>query len=116
MITQEEKDRVRRELEPKKRNLEEASNRFSANAKLREAPKNREELAVFSTDLKKEETNHKATEEMLKAVTAALGRLDDGTWGECVDCGNEISEDRRAAMCWVSRCKPCQEKKGVKVR
>ena len=114
MITQKEKDRVRRELELKKRNLEEASRHFSA--KPLEAPKNREELAVFSTDLEREKSNHKATEEMLKAVTAALARLDDGTWGICIDCGEEISEDRRTAMCWVSRDKPCQEKKGVKIR
>ena len=114
MINQKEKDKAREELELKKRHLEEASSRFSA--KPRESPRNREELAVFSTDLQREESNHKATEEMLKAVTAALARLDNGTWGECVDCPNEISEDRRTAMPWVSRCKLCQEKKGVKIR
>jgi DnaK suppressor protein len=40
----------------------------------------------------------------LAEVDAALLRLDSGTFGICIECGTEISEDRISAIPWVSRC------------
>ena len=41
---------------------------------------------------------------------AALARLDAGTFGVCVDCGEKIAEARLEYRPEASRCLPCQEK------
>ncbi|MCY1042736.1 TraR/DksA C4-type zinc finger protein [Corallococcus sp. bb12-1] len=37
-------------------------------------------------------------------IDAALRRMDTDVFGECVDCGNEISMDRLEAMPFAIRC------------
>ncbi|MBZ4333680.1 TraR/DksA C4-type zinc finger protein [Corallococcus interemptor] len=37
-------------------------------------------------------------------IDAALSRMDNDVFGECVDCGNEISLDRLEAMPFAIRC------------
>lgn len=61
------------------------------------------------------EKNHKASTALLEDCRAALKRMDDGTWGYCTKCGNLIEEDRQVARPEASRCKPCQEKVGLRV-
>ncbi len=46
----------------------------------------------------------------LAAIDAALGRLDAGTYGECIDCGKDIAPARLAATPEAPRCIHCQEK------
>ena len=41
-------------------------------------------------------------------VTAALARLDDGTWGICSDCGKNIAAARLTARPEAARCIDCQ--------
>lgn len=43
-------------------------------------------------------------------VIAALARVDDGSYGRCVDCGHEIPEPRLEARPATPRCVPCQSK------
>ena len=45
----------------------------------------------------------------LKKVEAALGRIEDGTFGECSDCGDEISETRLLARPTADLCICCKE-------
>ena len=45
------------------------------------------------------------------AVLAALARVDDGSYGRCVDCGHEIPEPRLEARPATPRCVPCQSKR-----
>jgi len=59
--------------------------------------------------------NHKASKALLEDCQVALKRMDDGTYGICGRCGNEISEDRLVARPEVGNCKPCQEKVGLRV-
>lgn len=40
----------------------------------------------------------------LMLIDAALSRMDNDVFGECVDCGNEISLDRLEAMPFAIRC------------
>jgi RNA polymerase-binding protein DksA len=49
-----------------------------------------------------------ATEE-IAAINAALRRLDDGSYGECVSCGEEISPERLAARPASAECMDCAE-------
>jgi len=41
---------------------------------------------------------------------AALARLEAGTYGVCIDCGDKIVEDRLSFRPEAARCLPCQEK------
>ena len=46
----------------------------------------------------------------IAAVDAALQRIADGSYGECVDCGAHIAEALLRAAPEASRCIHCQEK------
>ncbi len=46
----------------------------------------------------------------LTQVRSALDRLEDGTFGECLHCGNMIGEKRLEALPWTPYCIGCQEK------
>lgn len=43
----------------------------------------------------------------LRAVQAALRRLEDGTYGECLSCGGEIGEGRLKAIPEAALCVDC---------
>ena len=47
--------------------------------------------------------------ETLNKIDAALRRLDDGTYGNCFECGEEITEARLRALPFAVRCKDCEE-------
>lgn len=46
---------------------------------------------------------------VLRRIEAALQSMDDGTFGECVGCGEEIPTRRLNALPWTQRCLRCQE-------
>ncbi len=47
--------------------------------------------------------------ETLNKIDAALRRLDENTYGDCFECGDEISEARLRALPFAVRCKDCEE-------
>src|SRR5688572_13719811 len=47
--------------------------------------------------------------ETLNRIDAALLRLDEGTYGHCLECGEEIGEPRLRALPFAVRCKDCEE-------
>ena len=49
--------------------------------------------------------------ETLGKVDAALRRLEEGTYGNCFECGEEIAEPRLRALPFAARCKDCEEAK-----
>ena len=51
--------------------------------------------------------------ETLNKVNDALTRLDQGTYGNCFECGEEIAEKRLRALPFAVRCKDCEEAKEV---
>ena len=46
--------------------------------------------------------------DMLGQIDQALSRLDEGTYGTCVDCGKLIEARRLEAVPWAERCFTCQ--------
>ena len=46
---------------------------------------------------------------VLQNLDAALRRMEDGTYGRCVHCEDEISPKRLHAVPWTSLCLRCQE-------
>ncbi|MEQ1572881.1 MAG: TraR/DksA family transcriptional regulator [Vicinamibacterales bacterium] len=47
--------------------------------------------------------------ETLIKVNEALRRLEDGTYGNCFECGDEIAGPRLRALPFAVRCKDCEE-------
>ncbi len=47
--------------------------------------------------------------ETLNKVNDALVRLEQGDYGNCYDCGEEIAEKRLRALPFAVRCKDCEE-------
>jgi DnaK suppressor protein len=44
----------------------------------------------------------------LQDVQSALWRIDEGTYGHCVDCGTPIPFERLEILPQTARCLPCQ--------
>jgi DnaK suppressor protein len=53
--------------------------------------------------------------QLLQMVDGALDRIREGSFGECISCGNEINPKRLEAVPWTRHCIACQEKleKGI---
>ena len=51
--------------------------------------------------------------ETLHKIDEALRRLEEGTYGYCFECGEEISEKRLRALPFAVRCKDCEEAREV---
>ena len=51
--------------------------------------------------------------ETLNKIDEALRRLEEGTFGHCFECGEEISERRLRALPFAVRCKDCEEAREV---
>jgi DnaK suppressor protein len=51
--------------------------------------------------------------ETLNKVNDALMRLEQGDYGNCFECGEEIAEKRLRALPFAVRCKDCEEAREV---
>src|SRR5213082_711451 len=51
--------------------------------------------------------------ETLNKINDALTRLEQGTYGNCFECGEEIAEKRLRALPFAVRCKECEEAREV---
>jgi DnaK suppressor protein len=51
--------------------------------------------------------------ETLNKIEEALRRLEEGTYGYCFECGEEVSEKRLRALPFAVRCKDCEEAREV---
>jgi DnaK suppressor protein len=47
--------------------------------------------------------------ETLGKINEALSRLDEGAYGNCFECGEEIAEQRLRALPFAVRCKDCEQ-------
>jgi DnaK suppressor protein len=52
--------------------------------------------------------------ETLNKIDEALRRLEEGTYGYCFECGEEISERRLRALPFAVRCQDCEEAREVR--
>jgi DnaK suppressor protein len=51
--------------------------------------------------------------ETLNKINDALNRLEQGNYGNCFECGEEIAEKRLRALPFAVRCKDCEEAREV---
>ena len=54
--------------------------------------------------------------ETLQKIDQALSRLEDGDFGYCFECGEEISQQRLRALPFAVRCKDCEEARELAVQ
>lgn len=47
--------------------------------------------------------------ETLNKINEALNRLEEGSYGNCFECGEEISQPRLRALPFAVRCRDCEE-------
>lgn len=67
-----------------------------------------ESLAVQMSDFTITQSEKHMAE--LREVEAALQRIDDGVYGECMDCGGDIPLERLQAWPTATRCTDCQQR------
>ncbi len=53
----------------------------------------------------------KTDAKLLRAIEAALSRVENGTYGTCTMCKEEITHARLKAVPWTSACIECKGKK-----
>jgi RNA polymerase-binding transcription factor len=68
------------------------------------------DTATETVDREIDYTLEEHDERMLAAIDAALRRIEDGTFGICVNCGARIAPERLEAMPWATLCIDCKRK------
>lgn len=51
-----------------------------------------------------------ADRQLLAMVEGALSRIREGSFGQCISCGQDINPKRLEAVPWTRHCIACQEK------
>jgi DnaK suppressor protein len=89
-------------------------------AELARVLRNREGIAIEKSPDALDEVQHAAERELairnldresglLRQVKLALHRLNDGSYGTCAHCEEDINPKRLAAVPWAQYCIQCQE-------
>lgn len=92
----------------------------SKQAELATVLRKRDGIAIEKSPDALDEVQHAAERELairnldreshlLRQVRAALQRMEDGTYGTCLHCEEEISIKRLNAVPWAAYCIKCQE-------
>ncbi|GAC1313879.1 MAG: TraR/DksA family transcriptional regulator [Ktedonobacteraceae bacterium] len=69
-----------------------------------EGPQDFEEVAVDFLEIQQEQSLLVNQQALLTEVQRALRRIEKGTYGYCVVCGQPIPEKRLEALPWAARC------------
>jgi len=62
------------------------------------------ETASVTTDREMDYSLEANEARMLEAIDAALGRIEDGTYGRCEQCGEQVEPERLEALPWATLC------------
>ncbi|MFN2628927.1 MAG: TraR/DksA family transcriptional regulator [Gaiellaceae bacterium] len=68
------------------------------------------ETATATLDREIDYTLEENSGEVLAAIDAALKRIEEGTYGTCTSCGNEIPAERLEASPWAGLCIECKRR------
>lgn len=74
-----------------------------------EGPNDFEEIAVDFLETQNEQSLLVNEQALLTEVLRALKRIDEGTYGICITCGNPIPEKRLEAIPWAARDVKCEQ-------
>jgi len=68
------------------------------------------DMATVTFDRELDYTLEENEGRLLQAIDGALKRIDDGTYGSCVNCGQSIGDERLEALPWTTQCIACKRK------
>ena len=68
------------------------------------------DMATITFDRELDYTLEENEGRLLQAIDAALTRMDDGSYGACVSCGQPIGAERLEALPWTTQCIDCKRK------
>lgn len=97
---------LRAELERRKAEFSERVDRIKADVTKGLDPDSKEQAGQLENQEVLDGLGNEAREELVK-VSAALQRMDNGTYGTCTDCGAEIDARRLQARPHAGRCIIC---------
>jgi DnaK suppressor protein len=83
---------------------------FAESSELSHVDQHPADTASEISEADREEALIEAAQARRAEALAALRRLDDGTYGTCVNCGQKIAEARLEFRPEAARCLACQEK------
>jgi RNA polymerase-binding protein DksA len=66
------------------------------------------ETATVTVDREIDYTLEENSENVLLSIDGALERIQSGTYGTCLNCGQPIADDRLAAIPWATHCIDCK--------
>jgi RNA polymerase-binding protein DksA len=70
------------------------------------------DVATVTLDREIDYTLEENEERMLKAIDAALVRIDSGTFGSCQTCAQPINPERLEALPYTTQCIDCKRREG----
>jgi DnaK suppressor protein len=69
------------------------------------------DTATVTYDRELDYTLEENSEHVLADIDAALRRIEEGTYGTCANCGNQIAPERLEARPWATLCIECQRQR-----
>ena len=105
-------DAFKKRLEDRQRELRQNVSRTEQDGRSADLDTAQDIADRASSSYQKEFLFHQSSSERqtLQMVENALSRIREGTFGECISCGNEINAKRLEAVPWTRYCIECQEK------
>lgn len=102
---------IRDKLEEEQKKLNESVDKERARLSSREASNpDRTDLAQDYSSKERRTAFLSQMEEQLDEVESALNRLEDGTYGKCLNCGKQIASARLEALPHTLYCVECKSK------
>jgi DnaK suppressor protein len=75
------------------------------------SPGDEMDVARSSTDVETHASLIERAEDRLRMIDEALARVDNGTYGVCAECGDDIPLERLKVLPFAVLCVDCQEKR-----
>lgn len=100
---------LKKELQTRKKELEEKLAELNSEKITDDQTQDPGDQALTSTMELLRSSFQDAEAQEYKRIVLALQKIDDGTYGICVDCENPISEKRLKMFPNAARCLVCQE-------
>ncbi len=110
-------DYFKKKLEERQQLLRRNVNRVEQDGRLSDQDAAQDIADRAASSYNKEFLFHQSNNDrqLLQMVDGALDRIRDGSFGQCISCGEEINPTRLEAVPWTRHCIECQEKleKGI---
>jgi len=105
-------DAFRKRLEDRQRELRNAMARSAQDGRDADAESAQDVADRAANSYNKEFLFHQSNtdRQLLQMVDGALDRIREGSFGECISCGQDINPKRLEAVPWTRHCIACQEK------